>query len=236
MCDQVRASRDDWNAHWERYAESARDNPAQLMRHHLIAGLLSEGERLGRMRILDLGSGQGDLLERLGPLFPEAELAGVELSEKGLAISQRKVPRGHFFVADILNSSAPLERLSGWATHAVCSEVLEHVDNPAAFLECAGKYLAGGARLIVTVPRGPMSAFDRHIGHRQHFGRGAIRSILERAGYKVERTYLAGFPFFNLYRLLVIARGKKLAEDIEVHSGGASSALARAAMKLFRGL
>src|SRR4051812_16765284 len=135
MSDQVRASRDDWNAHWERYADSARDNPAHLMRHRLIAELLSEGERRGQTRILDLGSGQGDLLERLSPLFPEAELAGVELSEKGLAISERKVPRAHFFVADILDSPPSLERLSGWATHAVCSEVLEHVDNPAAFLE-----------------------------------------------------------------------------------------------------
>ena len=79
-----------------------------------------------------------------------------------------------------------------------------------------------------------MSAFDRHIGHRQHFDRAKIRFILEQAGCSIERTYLAGFPFFNLYRLLVIARGKRLARDVETTTSGTSSGLASVAMKLFR--
>ena len=79
-----------------------------------------------------------------------------------------------------------------------------------------------------------MSAFDRHIGHRQHFNRAGIRAMLERAGYSVDRTYLAGFPFFNLYRLLVIARGERLAEDVEAKSTEWSSGLAGTAMKVFR--
>ena len=102
-------------------------------------------------------------------------------------------------MADIFAPPASLNEFTNWATHAVCSEVLEHVDDPVAFLKRARDYLAPGARLIVTVPGGPMSAFDRHIGHRQHFDRLKIRSMLEQAGYSVERTYLAGFPFFNLY-------------------------------------
>jgi hypothetical protein len=79
-----------------------------------------------------------------------------------------------------------------------------------------------------------MSPFDRYIGHRQHFDRLKIRSILEEAGYSVDRTYLAGFPFFNLYRLLVIARGRRLARDVEKKSAGMSSGLASIAMKVFR--
>jgi hypothetical protein len=88
--------------------------------------------------------------------------------------------------------------------------------------------------VIVTVPGGPLSAFDREIGHRQHFDRAAIRSILEKASYSVERIYLAGFPFFNLYRLLVIARGARLARDVEATTSGMSSGAAGFAMKLFR--
>ena len=57
--------------------------------------------------------------------------------------------------------------------------------------------------------------------------------MLEQTGYSVDRLYLAGFPFFNLYRLLVIARGKRLAEDVDSKPGGTSSGLARFAMKLF---
>ena len=234
MSNQPRASRDDWDAHWDHYAESAAENPAQRMRHDIIARLLCADAGPGTMQLFDLGSGQGDLVQKLEPLLPKARFVGAELSESGVAISQRKVPGATFLVADIFQPPATLNDFAGWATHAVCSEVLEHVDDPVEFLKRARNYLAAGARLIVTVPGGPMSAFDRHIGHRQHFDRRKIRAMLEQAGYSVERTYLAGFPFFNLYRLLVIARGRRLAQDVEAKAEGVSSGPASFAMKVFR--
>lgn len=234
MPEELRTTQDDWNTHWDHYAESATENPAQRMRHDIIARLLCEDAGEGPMRLFDLGSGQGDLAQQLEPLLPEAEFVGAELSESGVAISKAKVPRATFLVADIFDPPHALKVFGGWATHAVCSEVLEHVDEPVAFLRQAREYLASGARLIVTVPGGPMSAFDRHIGHRQHFDRRKIRSMLEQTGYSVERICLAGFPFFNLYRLLVIARGKRLAREIETRNAGPSSGLAQFVMKVFR--
>lgn len=234
MSNPIRSAQDDWDAHWEHYAESARYNPAQHMRHGLIARLLCETAGHSAAQVFDLGSGQGDLMEKLQPLLPKAKLLGAELSESGVAISRRKVPRATFIVTDIFRPLVALDDFVGWATHAVCSEVLEHVDDPVSFLQHARKYLAPDARLIVTVPGGPMSEFDRHIGHRQHFDRDKIRAILEQAGYSVERLYLAGFPFFNLYRLLVISRGKRLTRDVETEPGHASSTLANYTMKLFR--
>ena len=219
---------DDWDAHWERYADSAVRNPAQGMRHDFIARLLGEAAAGQKVRILDLGSGQGDLLKKLSKLLPEALLLGTEMSEKGVAISRQKVPRASFIVADIFHPPPSCSEYLGWATHAVCSEVLEHVDNPISFLEHARQYLAPQATLIVTVPGGPISAFDRHIGHRRHFDRKSIRETLEQAGYSVERVYATGFPFFNLYRLSVIAAGQ------QVQSGGASSILATCLMRAFR--
>ena len=58
--------------------------------------------------------------------------------------------------------------------------------------------------------------------------------MLEEAGYSVQRTYLAGFPFFNLYRLLAIARGKRLVQDVETKSRGRSAGLAHFAMRVFQ--
>ena len=234
MADKFRASRDDWDAHWELYAESAGENPAQEMRHGIIARLLAADAGKAAMRIFDLGSGQGDLLTKLKTLLPNASYVGAELSESGVEISRRKVPGATFLVADLFQPPPALNEFAGWATHGICSEVLEHVDDPVEFLKRSQTYLGPNARLIVTVPGGPMSAFDRYIGHRQHFDRRKIRSMLEQAGYSVERTYLSGFPFFNLYRLLVIARGKRLAQDVESKSGAASSGPASFAMKLFR--
>ena len=76
-----------------------------------------------------------------------------------------------------------------------------------------------------------MSAFDRHIGHRRHFTPEAIAGVLRDAGFEVLLATGAGFPFFNLYRALVIARGDRLIED--VRGDGAASPAARAAMLAF---
>jgi SAM-dependent methyltransferase len=234
MVEQLRPKEDDWDAHWQQYAKSASENPAQQMRHQLIGRLLWKERTAGPMRILDLGSGQGDLIQKLVSYLCDAEFVGVELSASGVTIAQRKVPAAKFLVADLFHPPPSLQVYHSWATHAICSEVLEHVDNPVGFLKQARPYLAEGGWLIVTVPGGPMSAFDRHIGHRQHFTSAKIHMVLERAGYAVVRVYRAGFPFFNLYRLLVIARGKRLAADIETGADGKSSSLASFVMRIFR--
>jgi SAM-dependent methyltransferase len=136
------------------------------------------------------------------------------------------VPDGRFLVRDLLEADDASPELNGWATHAVCSEVLEHVDEPARLLKNALPYLAPDCRLVVTVPGGPMSAFDRHIGHRRHYRPHELRILLQRAGFEVDRVWGAGFPFFNLYRLVVILRGRRLIEDAEQAKPGRAAALA----------
>jgi hypothetical protein len=47
-------------------------------------------------------------------------------------------------------------------------------------------------------------------------------------------TFGAGFPFFNLYRLVVVARGRRLIDDVTLEeAGGATSSTARLAMTAF---
>ena len=225
---------DNWDEHWVRFADSNSRNPAQRMRYQLLGRGLLRLPAAARRRILDIGSGQGDFLAGLARTLPEAELTGFELSASGVARARAKVPRAAFFVADLFHPPAEIESCRGWATAAVCSEVLEHVDDPAAFLRAARSYLADGAPLVVTVPGGPMSAFDRHIGHRQHFTRESIRRVLTEGGFATERVDLAGFPFFNLYRAVVVARGQSLVSDVEAGRKGFASRLADAVMTAFR--
>jgi SAM-dependent methyltransferase len=227
---------DDWDRHWENYAAAASLNPAQRMRHRLIERLILQSHSPIRIRICDIGSGQGDLIAALARALPQAEFVGLELSATGVEIARRKVPSARFHIADLCHSQAEDFGLRAWATHAVCSEVLEHVDDPLIFLQATANYLAPGGLLIVTVPGGPMSAFDRHLGHRQHFDREKIRGLLERSGFAVERVCLTGFPFFNLYRLTVILRGRKLIEDVNEQTASRASSLATVTMRLFRAL
>jgi len=206
---------DDWDRHWSEHATSNALNPAQAYRRMLIFSALGLDRAAAPARVLEIGSGQGELSSEIARLHPSAELVGVDLSQTGVDIAQAKVPSGAFFKQDLTQPISIPERYRAWATHAVCSEVLEHLDDPAGCLRNARSCLAPGATLVVTVPAGPMSAFDRHIGHRAHFTAARLEQVLRDAGLVVEAVHGAGFPFFNLYRLAVIARGRRLIADAE---------------------
>ncbi|MCW3001224.1 MAG: Methyltransferase type 12 [Conexibacter sp.] len=234
MSDRVvSADSDDWDRHWDDYAAAAEENPAQLYRRRLALRLLeADGTP---QRLLDIGSGLGDFLLTASERWQQAELLGLEPSEVGVRRSQGKVPRAQFITGNIMADADVPPDLERWATHAVCSEVLEHVDDDEGLLAASRRLMGAGCRLVVTVPGGTMSAFDRHIGHRRHYTPGSLASVLRQAGFEVELTAGAGFPFFNLYRSLVIARGERLVDDVR-SGGGVPSAAARAAMLAFRPL
>jgi SAM-dependent methyltransferase len=222
---------DDWDSHWASYADSAQDNPAQRYRRHLVLQNLAI---TGDDRVLDIGSGSGDLIGDLLSVHPTAQYLGLELSDTGVEISGRKVPDATFLQRDLLAPGAVPPAFAGWATHAVCSEVLEHVDEPGVLLQNALPYVKPGGRVVITVPGGPMSAFDRAIGHRRHYTRHDLEQLLLGEGLQVERVWGAGFPFFNLYRFVVIARGRKLVADVaRSEEGAATTGLARLVMTVF---
>lgn len=220
---------DDWNEHWSCYAASNALNPAQAYRRMLIFRALELARASGPIRLLELGSGQGELSAELKQRHPEVELVGVDLSQTAVAMARAKVPCATFFQQDLTQPIALAAGYCGWATHAICSEVLEHLDDPVNALRNLRACLAPGARLIITVPAGPMSAFDEHIGHRAHFTPASLRRVLTEAGLAVESLTAAGFPFFNLYRLTVIARGRRLIDDL----GGELPLSAKAAIWAF---
>ena len=241
--EAIDRARDDWDTHWGDYASTAEDNPAQAYRRRRAFALLEECAPV--LRLLDIGAGQGDLLRFAAAAFPKAELAGVELSATGVEVARAKVPQAQLMQRNLLLDEPVADQWRGWATHAVCSEVLEHVDDPALLLRNASVYLAAGCQLVVTVPGGPRSAFDKHIGHRRHFTKARLIEVLEDAGFVSPVVQRAGFPAFNLYKLAVIARGERLVADVRASEAAstdhpvaitARTANASRAMRAFRPL
>ncbi len=228
-----------WERHWDQIAEASRLNPANAFRRRLTFRLLDlcqsghdgvdNDEAIKDMSLLDIGCGTGDFLSAMQSRYPRARLAGVDRSKTGLDATVRKIPGALLMHADLEAPDSVSDQLRGWASHAVCSEVLEHVGDPVQVLRNLTDYLKPGGWLVVTVPGGPKSAFDKSIGHHRHYTAGQIRADLEQAGYQVRFATGAGFPMFNLYRLVVVMRGERLSADIS----GRPSLAARAAMALF---
>ena len=214
--DDAAADIDDWDSHWQAFGIALENNPARRYRSRLIIGLL--GQLPQGSCVVDIGSGQGELALEIEAANPGVEVLGLEYSDEGVRrgreLAAAAGSSARFLQQDLLGA-VDLEALGAErsaARAATCSEVLEHVDDPVRLLRNAAAYLQPGCRLVVTVPGGPMSAFDRSIGHRRHYDPAALSALLDEAGYDVERSTRAGFPFFNLYRLAVIAQGRGLAD------------------------
>lgn len=220
----------DWEAHWRRFARATDLNPGQHYRRHVIGAVLDAAGAGSRSRILDAGCGAGDLLRSLAARFPGAEFRGIEPSAEGVAAGRALCPDVTFVQSGLYPLTDDVARLEGWATHAVCSEVLEHVEDPEALLKTVTACLGPGGSLVVTVPGGPRTAFDRQIGHLRHYTRDLAEQTVRNAGLIPVRTWAAGFPFFNLYRLVVLLRGRQLAKDV----AGEPGLLARIVMATFR--
>jgi SAM-dependent methyltransferase len=227
------ATHDDWDAHWDEYADAAAKNPAQAYRRREVLRLLTVSHP--PTTVLDIGSGTGELVGEILERWPSASALGLELSESGVALSQRRVPSARFRVCDLLAEPEPPQDEAHWATTAVCSEVLEHVDDPVQLLRNARGWFAPGCRVVVTVPGGPMSTFDKHIGHRRHFSPADIGEVIEAAGLTPVQLNAAGFPFHNLYRSMVIGLGDRLATVARADSStsGGSSPLVRTGSAAF---
>ena len=214
---------DDWDSHWRELDKVTQINPAQHYRHQLIFRLVKRFSEVisDTKTIIDFGSGQGDLLFNLYTAVPNVKLIGLELSQSGVNISQNKLPNLEFHKTDLVKNEPIIKELHQAANIAICSEVLEHLDQPLIFLKNMSYYIKSGGLLLVTVPSGPMNEFEKSIGHRKHYRVNEISELIESSGFKVTQTYKAGFPFFNIYKLIALLRGKKLREDAELitHSG-----------------
>ena len=227
MAGAAMQNSDNWDFHWRSLEPVTKALPSQAFRHRIV---VREVIRVSPHGILDVGCGQGDLLERLSRHFDPQLLAGIEQSAIGVQTAIKKVPQADIHHFNLLSEGPSL--IAHNFECLTCVEVLEHVDDPVKFLRSAVTHLLPGGRCVITVPSGPRTAFDISIGHRRHFNKHDLRSILDAVGLVNIRVRRVGFPFFDLYRLVVLLRGRKLVSAV-VDSSLDQSKVARFVMLAF---
>lgn len=101
-------------------------------------------------KVLDVGCGNGVISRHLGKLG--FNVLGIDISEQTIANARNlnTLPNVHF---DVL-SAEQLVAQGNTFDVIVCSEVLEHLQNPSSLLEVLHQSLKEDGILVVTVPNG----------------------------------------------------------------------------------
>jgi trans-aconitate methyltransferase len=226
--------KEDWNRIYSTLNDAS-GNPALEWRWRELIKLLNLDSYGNDLRLIDFGCGDAALLRRLRPLYPKAQFAGLDGADSGISRARTLLPDCHFASVDLNKATdAGRELLPFVGNVGICSEVLEHLDDPVTALTTCKKFLEKGAKLVITVPAGPMSASDRYFGHRKHYTVAMLREELRAAQFEVVDIWAAGFPFQNLYRLLVLLRGEAAINDQIGTQSASFSVLSRLAFFTFR--
>lgn len=177
-------------------------------------------------RVLDIGCGDGVLgvylREKIG-----AETYGIDISEKGVKIANR---RG--LVAKVGDAQKEIPFQAGFFDAVIANEIIEHLYNPDSFLKEVKKVLRKGGLFIIGTPNmsfwfnrflfifgvyplyleastefrkigvGFLRGYvdDQPVGHVRVFNAAAIRDLLQVHGFKIVAMKGMGVPFSSSNR------------------------------------
>ena len=138
-------------------------------------------------KVLEIGSGTGNLTKRLvprsayvasdiNPLYLQT-LRGLTSDRPYLDVTLTDVTRGESF-----------PRIPGGFDTVVCLNVVEHVEDDLGALRNIREVLAPGGRAIVLVPRGPelFGTLDEVLGHKRRYTDASLARLAGQAGFEVQ--------------------------------------------------
>jgi SAM-dependent methyltransferase len=150
-------------------------------RHRVLVRALKRGGDRVR-NALEIGCGHGvarDMLERdLG-----IPVDGCDLNRT--ALETAKPGKGQLFLYDILDQKPSL---LGCYDAVFLLDVIEHINDDAAFLHAALRHLRSGGLVAVNVPANMLlfSDYDRAAGHVRRYTPGGLRKLLDSCGVETQ--------------------------------------------------
>jgi SAM-dependent methyltransferase len=151
--------------------------------------------------VVDVGCGDGGAI--LFCAQREAEVIAVDIDPAVIAgIESRLASSSARAYSTHVSDSDPLPLGDGIATRVLCSEVLEHVDDPKRVLSELVRIGKAGARYLITVPDPLQETMQKHVAPEFYFQKPNHIRIIEReqfaemvrdAGLIIEEQAYYGF-------------------------------------------
>jgi SAM-dependent methyltransferase len=131
---------------------------------------------------LEVGCGNGIVLQSIRRSFPLARLAGAEPFARARDHARRRVPDAQLIEADALHlpDVDPFDAAGAF-------DVIEHIDDDVLALREIARRLADRGTLVLTVPQHPSlwSGTDVFAHHRRRYRRRELVEKLDAAGFDV---------------------------------------------------
>ena len=200
---------DNWEEHWSQFGGVLTGSPAKFFRYQFVQNMIQKYGGTKTDQIFDVGAGTGDFLAFLSTQGFQ-DISGLEYSHKGVEIANSRLPDANVIQFDLMTGAGTKDNSYRSTKFATCIEVLEHVASPVTAMQNTSKILSIDSVMVITVPGGPRTKFDKHIGHRRHFNAREISEVADQAGFEVLEAGSIGFPFFNLYRMIIFLMGNQV--------------------------
>jgi glycosyltransferase involved in cell wall biosynthesis/phospholipid N-methyltransferase len=137
-------------------------------------------------RLLEIGSGTGNLTRRLVPrdVYVASDVNPLYLKTLESLTSDRPYLAAQYI--DVTNLDSFPHPAPGFDS-VVCLNVIEHVDDDRGALRNIRSVLSPGGRAIVLVPQGPWNfgTLDEVLGHRRRYTEASLRQVASEAGLTV---------------------------------------------------
>jgi glycosyltransferase involved in cell wall biosynthesis/phospholipid N-methyltransferase len=141
-------------------------------------------------RVLEIGSGTGNLTKRLIPRdqYVASDINPLYLSTLRSLTADR--PYLDVTLTDVTRGETFPRAEAGFDT-VICLNVVEHVDDDVGALRNIRDALSADGRAIVLVPQGPeiMGTLDEVLGHRRRYTPATLQALARAAGFEVDQLH-----------------------------------------------
>ena len=164
--------------------------------------------------ILEVGVGQGLLLQKLCTKYPGSKIVAIDISIPFLKHVRKTV------AVECLFANAENLPFKDEFDLVVASDILEHVLNPMDFLLSVNISLKSNGTMLLRVPfEDNMLQYSRLLGskykfaHLRNFSRRNLLLMLDQAGFAVQRVFYDGFYAYGRRRLFRNGKAKELFDE-----------------------